>query len=167
MNGMPSTEDARFELLKLELASIQSGIRGLDSILFQIKGWCVTVCVAIAGATIARGSAELLIASGGAVCGFWLVDANYKSIQRVFIDRDLQIERAVASRDPLSVLNSGALTVPGLASAFRTDDNMGTKGKMTLGLTRIHKEALLPITFGFYLMLLILLSLLATGIAIA
>ena len=36
-------EDARLALLQTELNAIQNAITGLDVIIFQIKGWCVTV----------------------------------------------------------------------------------------------------------------------------
>jgi hypothetical protein len=70
-------------LLQIELASIQAGISGLDIILFQIKGWCVTATLTLAG--LCRNwttSGVLLFVGVGAVVGFWLLDCQFKSIQR-------------------------------------------------------------------------------------
>lgn len=110
---------AKFELLKLELQSIQAGIRGMDTIMFQIKGWCVTVAVATAGVALTSSHIELVAVGGAAVVGFWLVDAHYKSMQRIFIDRDDRIEEVLARQEPLAALAAGQLHVPGLASSFR------------------------------------------------
>jgi hypothetical protein len=46
-------EDARLALLQVELNGIQSSIRSLDTIDFQIKGWCVTTGLAVGGFAVA------------------------------------------------------------------------------------------------------------------
>ena len=58
-------EDARLALLQTELNAIQSAIRGLDTIMFQIKGWCVTAALAIGGVAAAYRKPELLIVGTG------------------------------------------------------------------------------------------------------
>lgn len=83
-------EDARLVLLQTELGSIQSGIRGLDTITFQIKGWCVTASLAIGGFAVAYHKPALLIVGAGAVVGFYLVTCQFKLIQRAFIKRNRQ-----------------------------------------------------------------------------
>jgi hypothetical protein len=65
-------EDARLALLQTELGSIQSAIRSLDVIVFQIKGWCVTVALAAAGFAAAYSKTGLLFVGAGAIVGFYL-----------------------------------------------------------------------------------------------
>ena len=72
-------EDARLALLQTELNAIQSGIRSMDSILFQIKGWCVTSSLAIGGFAVAYRRPALLIVGAGAVLGFYLVTCQFKA----------------------------------------------------------------------------------------
>jgi hypothetical protein len=149
---------AQLELLKVELASIQGGIRGLDTILFQIKGWCVTICVAVAGVALATKSPELLLVAAGAIIGFWLVDAHYKAVQRVFIERDTHIEVCLKGRKPIEVLRSGDLTVPGLASGFQFSGGFTLRSSLVPHFTRLWREAKVPMGFSFYAVLTVLLS---------
>ena len=158
---MPDEMSAQFDLLKLEMTSIQAGVRGIDAILFQVKGWCVTICVASAGLALTTKTIGLLAVGTGAALGFWLVDAHYKSVQRVFIERDAVIETALAGKDPIAVLRDGGLIVPGLGSAFRTDDSFTFGQKVRLEVRRLWREARLPLTFGVYLVILVLLGTLA------
>src|SRR5688572_5681293 len=79
---------AKFELLKIELQSIQTGIRGIDTILFQIKGWCVTVTLAIAGIALTSERRALILLGLTSVLCFWIVDAQFKTSQRVHMKRD-------------------------------------------------------------------------------
>jgi hypothetical protein len=136
--------EAIMELLKLELQAIQSGIRGLDTILFQIKGWCVTVTVAIAGFALANDRAKLLFLGLAVVVAFWLVDAHYKSVQRVFINRDREIQSKLEGKDPLVVLESYTLKVPGLAPGFAFKGSSEIRG--------LVREALNLITAGLYVL---------------
>jgi hypothetical protein len=76
-------EDARLVLLQTELSGIQNAIRDLDKITFQIKGWCVTVSLAIGGFAVAYHQPALLIVGAGAVIGFYLVNCQFKMIQAI------------------------------------------------------------------------------------
>ena len=147
--AMDETE-AKFELLKVEMASIQAGIRGADTILIQIKGWCVTLSVALVGIVLSGQSARLLIVGAGAAVGFWLIEAQYRPIQRVFIDRDIAIETALTQTDPLEALNVGALTTPRPASSLVAGM------ALRLRLKSLKREAFLPLTFGVYLLIVAL-----------
>jgi hypothetical protein len=66
---MAQEPDVRLALLQVELASLESGIRGFDTIAFQVKGWCVTATLAIAGFAVS-GRKRLLIVGAVAVVGF-------------------------------------------------------------------------------------------------
>src|ERR1700722_15478051 len=81
-------EEARLELLKTELNSIQSSIQNLDTIIFQIKGWCVTATLAIGGFAVSSRAPALTLIGIAAVMGFFLVNCQFKTIQRKFITRN-------------------------------------------------------------------------------
>jgi hypothetical protein len=144
-------DEAKFELLKIEMQSIQQGIRGIDGILFQIKGWCVTVTVAIAGFSLTGDRWPLIVFGMAAVLAFWMVDAHYKSVQRIYIDRDQAIEKVLGKHGPLEALRTGSLKVPGLASEF---SRSGFKDEMRY----LWKEVRNPITFGLYVLILLMLG---------
>lgn len=71
-------EDARFELLKTELNAVQSSIQNLDTIVFQIKGWCVTAALAIGGLATSSHTPALALVGIAAVAGFFLVNCQFK-----------------------------------------------------------------------------------------
>jgi hypothetical protein len=54
-------EEARLELLKTELNAVQSCIQSFETIVFQIKGWCVTAALAIGGFAISSKSSRGLV----------------------------------------------------------------------------------------------------------
>jgi hypothetical protein len=85
-------EDAKLTLLQTELNGIQAAIRSLDAIDFQIKGWCVTTGLAIGGFAVAYKKPALLLVGMAAVIGFYLVNCQFKSIQRAFIRRNSRID---------------------------------------------------------------------------
>jgi hypothetical protein len=84
----PWDMQARLALLQTELGSIETAIRSFDTIGFQIKGWAVTAGLAIGGFAITEHKRTLLIVGFVATIGFWLVDCQFKSIQRPFISRN-------------------------------------------------------------------------------
>lgn len=147
---MTETE-AKFELLKVELQSIQLGIRGIDTILFQIRGWCVTVTLAVAGLALTNKRPALLLLGVAAVVGFWVVDAQNKTNQRVHARRDREIQRALMGQSPLAALESGELVVPGLASGW-------DRGGFRSDLSALSHEARKPTIAGFYCLIVILLG---------
>jgi hypothetical protein len=63
-------EEARLALLQTELNAIQNSIRNFDSILLQIKGWCVTTSLAVGGFAVAYHKPALILVGLGAILGF-------------------------------------------------------------------------------------------------
>lgn len=148
---------ARLELLKIELQSIQTGIRSLDTTLFQIKGWCVTVVVAVAGFALSNNNAALLLIGFGAIMSFWLIDAHHKALQRVFIERNLLIENEFAKSDVSEALNR--MRVLGTSLAFVDAHELGELRRFKKRISDVASEARRPLTFGIYLFLAALLVL--------
>ena len=59
-------EDARLALLLAELNALQDQLRDYDTRLFQIKGWCVTVSLAVGGFAAVYHRPALLAVGAGA-----------------------------------------------------------------------------------------------------
>jgi hypothetical protein len=110
-------EDARLALLQTELNAIQSRIRSLDTITFQIKGWCVTAALAIGGFAAAYRKPALLIVGIGAVMGFYLLDCQYKLVQRMLINRNDLLDAELRTTGIMRFLKGeGVIDVVGTAS---------------------------------------------------
>ena len=159
MSVNPATHDDRsmdvkVQLLMVELQAIQGGIQSMDSIMFKIKGWCITVAAAAIGLAINSNRPSLILVGIGITLAFWFVDAYFKAIQRVYIRRDIEIAKAFAGRDPIAVLSArldeGGIWVPDLARRFQTPANsreqvykLESKGTLD--------EATKPVVFLLYM----------------
>ena|SRR5215467_7591546 len=153
-------EDARLALLQTELQAIQSAIRGLDTITFQIKGWCVTTSLAVGGFAVAYHIPALLLVGGAAVVGFYLVNCQFKYIQRNFIDRNYEIDSALRKTGVMEFLRgNGSLQVVGTAVPLWEKRNLPSSwpGRVRHSLLDLLSEGLLPNTFGLYLFILVCL----------
>ena len=144
--------EARLALLKYELEALQTSIRAFDTILFQIKGWCVTATFAVAGFTVTSNRPALLFVGVAATIGFWLVDALYKSTQRVFILRNRDLEQGICASSVVSTLTDDELRGPKIAMAFSRRQFAGSRGpRVVQKLGVVLTEAFAPLTFGLYL----------------
>jgi hypothetical protein len=151
-------EDARFALLQTELNAIQSAIRGIDTIVFQIKGWCVTASLAIGGFAVAYNKPALLLIGGGAVVGFFIVNCQFKGIQRVFIDKNVSIDSALRAADIMDFLKDGnSPKIVGTALPVWKSRASSSRERMRRYLAVLRTEGLLPNTFSLYLFILVCL----------
>ena len=154
-------EDARLALLQTELQAIQSAIRGLDTITFQIKGWCVTTSLAVGGFAVAYHIPALLLVGGAAVVGFYLVNCQFKYIQRNFIDRNYEIDSALRKTGVMEFLRgNGSLQVVGTAAPIwrRRSPSSSWLQRVRHQLLDLLSEGVLPNTFGLYLFILVCLA---------
>lgn len=144
--------EAKFLLLQQEMDAIQQGIRACSAGLFQIKGWCVTVATLTAGAAVNTGQGRFLLVGVAASIAFWLVDAHFKALQRVFIKRDNHIEQVLSQKPVLVALESGDLATPRLASAFPAafPPGAGPVRRLLWELRMLCAEARLPISYNVY-----------------
>jgi len=154
-------EDARLTLLQTELDGIQGAIRALDTIDFQIKGWCVTTGLAIGGFAVAYKKPALLLIGMAAVIGFFLVNCQFKGIQRVFIIRNKSIDSDLKKTGIMDFLHgNGALEVVGTSRpewlTVRRGSSWSTRARNEIA--RILLEGRLPNTFGLYLFILVCLG---------
>jgi hypothetical protein len=147
---------ARLALLQGELASIESSIRGFDAIAFQVKGWCVTTSLAIAGIAV-TGHQQLILIGAGSVLGFWLLDSQNRSIQRVFIDRAKTIRENIRKNGIAKVL-AGHSDLAILGSPDVVTGAIPSRGHFRLAIGRythrILYEAVQVHTMSLYLFLL-------------
>lgn len=90
--------DYKFEILQNEIEQLQEAIRSYDTIVFTIKGWCITVFSALIFVAIDREQSSLLVIAACGVALFWMLDAINKSFQSVFIARYRQIEHYLRTK---------------------------------------------------------------------
>jgi hypothetical protein len=149
-------EEARLALLQTELTSIQTTIRSLDETDFQIKGWCVTASLAIGGFAAAYHKPALLIVAFGAVTGFYLVNCQFKAIQRVFIRRNYEIDDELRKTGIMAVLKgAGNLDIVGTAAPrWNRSSDRTWWGHARHQFAKLSYEGVLLNTFSLYLFIL-------------
>lgn len=155
-------EDARLALLQTELTGIQNAIRGLDTILFQIKGWCVTAALAIGGFAVAYRRPALIIVGAGAVIGFYMMNCQFKMIQRAFIRRN-QALHAELQKIGIIQFIKGAGTIDAVGTAapqwvVNTETKGSYRNRIVRHLPALWYEAQLADTFTLYLFILACLA---------
>lgn len=154
-------EDARLELLKTELNAVHSSIQGFDAIVFQIKGWCVTVVLAIGGFAVSSHTPALTLVGIVAVTGFFLLNCQFKAIQRAFIRRNAELARELGSVGIMQVLK-GAGTLKIIGAAIPDSNRaagLSLEEKFRAMVSQLRYEARLPNTFTLYLFLFACLTL--------
>ena len=154
-------EEARLELLKTELNAVQSSIQSLDTTVFQIKGWCVTVVLAIGGFAVSSRAPALTLIGMAAVIGFFLLNCQFKTIQRKFIRRNAALAAEVGDVGIMQVLRgAGTLKITGAAVPdFSSAAGLPLGERIRSVFSELGYEARLPNTFSLYLFLLACLSL--------
>lgn len=157
-------EEARLELLKTELNAVQSSIQNFETIVFQIKGWCVTVVLAIGGFAISSHAPALTLVGIVAAIGFFLLNCQFKAIQRKFIKRNNELFSELSSVGIMQVLKgAGTLQITGAAiPEFRRTPARPFGVWIRSAFAEIGYEAGLANTFSLYLFLLACLVLEAT-----
>jgi hypothetical protein len=153
-------EEARPALLQTELNSIQSFIRDLNSILLQIKGWCVTAALAIGGFAVAYRRPELIVVGIGAVTGFYMINCQFKMIQRSFIKRNQILDSELKTTGIMTFLKGGsAIDVVGTAAprSLGSEVNESYWRRLVRYAPAFWSEARLPDTFSLYLFILVCL----------
>jgi hypothetical protein len=153
-------EEARLALLQTELNTIQSSIRGLDSIIFQIKGWCVTTSLAIGGFAVAYHKPALLFIGGAATVGFFMINCQFKMFQRVFLNRNLAINAELQNTGIMEVLKgAGSFDIVGTAlEASALKRVMPFRERIRSGFPRFLVEVHAVNTFSLYLFISLCLT---------
>ena len=152
-------EDARLELLKTELNAVHSSIQSLDTIVFQIKGWCVTAALAIGGFAVSSHIPALALIGIAAVAGFFLINCQFKMIQRAFINRNRALSDELRSVGIMQVLKgAGTLEIVGAAVPEFSQSGASYLRRVRSRLPELWYEASLANTFSLYLFLFVCLA---------
>lgn len=108
-----------WQLLMKEIDILQNSIRSYDTILFQIKGWAITIFSGFVYFVAKEKEPIYLAFAAAAVVLFWALDSTYKSFQRGFIIRFNKIEH-VLRRDLRKIVEARSfdLTLPDLGGRF-------------------------------------------------
>jgi hypothetical protein len=128
--------------------------------LLQIKGWCVTASLAIGGFAVAYRRPALIIVGIGAAIGFYLMNCQFKLIQRTFSTRNRKLDAELKATGIMPFLKgAGNIEVVGTA-AVRGAGQEGDSylRRITLYLPPFLREALLPDTFSLYLFIVVCLA---------
>lgn len=84
----------QLEILKLEIETINSTIRQMDTMTERIKNWTIVIWAAALGTTITTENLNRYIALTAVIpIVFWFVDGWYRRIQSRFIWRTIQISQ--------------------------------------------------------------------------
>ena len=117
--------DYKYELLLKEIDILQSNIRSYDSIIFTIKGWCITIFSGFLFFSAKENQAIYLFFAALAVVLFWTLDATFKGFQRKFIVRYNRIEhffRAGKFDDAIKKKSFGKFNLPDVGARFSVSD---------------------------------------------
>ncbi|MFP3939735.1 MAG: hypothetical protein ACLF0P_05460 [Thermoanaerobaculia bacterium] len=87
----------RFQILLKEYELLQQNIRAHDTVVFQIKGWAITLYSASVVLSVNQKARIYLALSVVVILLFWGLEALFKSFQRHFILRNRAIEHFLRS----------------------------------------------------------------------
>jgi len=116
----------------------------------------VTAALAIGGFAAAYRKPALLFVGIGAVIGFYLVDCQFKVIQRAFITRNRLIDAELKATGIMPFLKgAGAIDVVGTMNLQWNHSNGRYARRAVRYLSDLWLEARLPNVFGLYLFILV------------
>jgi hypothetical protein len=90
----------KFELLKQEMDSVQKGIHTYGQLQFTIKGWAITLFSGFVIFALDKDMWVILVVGAAVVIFFWFLDASFKGLQKVYLDRAKKIERFLQKVEP-------------------------------------------------------------------
>lgn len=116
----------KLDLVKEEYRHLQANIRRLDDIGFKIRGWLITLWVALVTFTIKeKYNKVFLVAASGCIIIFWLIDICYKAFNEQFISRCKEIEDfldIVDLTDSKSIENIKKFFTPYISGSIKSLD---------------------------------------------
>jgi hypothetical protein len=158
MEKKMAEEDARLALLQTELKEIQASIRSLDTIMVQVKGWCVTVSLAIGGFAVGQKRPALLVVGVVAVMGFYIVTCQAKVVQRFFLSQNKKLNDDVEQLGIMEVLaGRGSTPVTGttvLTYITYRPENESYLRMMIRNFHMFRREAVHPDVLVLYLFII-------------
>ena len=144
----------RLELVKLELEQLQESIRSHDSIMFQVKGWAVTVGLATAGLALTLGRPAIAVLGALATVAFFSIEAHRKSVQSRFIDRCLEIERALVRGSLDQLARDSSFVTPQIAHSVTASRSY--QQKWSLFVPELARPSVFAVYTGIVLILILI-----------
>jgi hypothetical protein len=145
-------EEARLALLQTELNAIQASIRNFDSMLFQIRGWCVTTALAAGGFAVAYHKPALILVGGGAVLGFFMIHCQFRMFQRGDMKRNIRIDAELKNAGIMQVLRgAGSFDIVGTAAGELIPYRHSVLSRMRKEFPDFWFEVKRPSNFSLYL----------------
>lgn len=68
----------RFEVLKIEMSLLQSRFDKFDSLIFQMRGWLITIVAGLLGAAISLKNGQLALLAAGAAILFYFLETLWR-----------------------------------------------------------------------------------------
>lgn len=108
----PLTEARRWELLQLESELLQSRFDKYDSLVFQVRGWMVTIAIAVVSAFIALENHPRSIPLLGVLAGaaFWALEYRWRLDWYKYVQRYKTIRQVLHENLPLAAISPLDLT---------------------------------------------------------
>lgn len=88
---MSEIYEKQYQTLMADWSYTKTSIRGLDEIIFKIRGWAITLTSGALGYAYINKDSNLCLYIGLPILLIWVMDGLYKSFQRRFIERDNNI----------------------------------------------------------------------------
>jgi hypothetical protein len=159
MEHKVTEEDARLVLLQTELNGVQSSIRSLDTIMVQVKGWAITVSLAIGGFAVAQRKPGLLAVGVAAVAGFYIVTCQTKVVQRFFLTQNEKLNNELRNRGVMEILaGRGTMPIAGTTVLSFKAENESYFKMMIRNFKLFRREAAHPDTYTLYLFIVVCLA---------
>ena len=127
---MKEIADYKFELLKQEIDAVQKGIDIYNRTIFAVKGLAMTLFTAfialVGSKNFALPNKLIFLAMAIILLLFWILDAIFKSIQKVYIARSMEIEMEIRKPGFYQLLAEDSpenFNFPGIEHAFEKWQN--------------------------------------------
>lgn len=72
------TRPERFEILKVEMTLLQSRFDKFDSLVFQMRGWLITIVVGLLGAALSLKKGQLTVLAAGVAVLFYFLETLWR-----------------------------------------------------------------------------------------
>jgi hypothetical protein len=127
----------KLDLVKMEMDTVRDGANNYGQVQFTVKGWAITLFSALSAFAFERNEPRIFWVSAGVTILFFIVDLIFKGIQKVYLDRALEIEKALQK---LPYGNGEGFTklggLPGIETKFESLKKVSYRKRVTDTLRR-------------------------------